>query len=265
MHSNEHNPKEWEIPTEQVILSEDEVHVWRASVLQPLATIQYLRSLLSGDEVARAERFYFEKDRHRFIITHGLLRILLARYLNTPFIDARQLQFCHNEYGKPSLDLATQDLTLNFNLSHSHELILFAFTYVRQVGVDIEYMRSDLDLEPLAEYSFSPLENEMLQTLPISARTEAFYRCWSRKEAYIKARGKGLAIPLDIFDVSLRPDEPAALLHSREDPHETARWRLCALHPDPRYAGALAVEGDGWHLRCWQVGRIDAIAKGGSP
>ena len=184
---------------------------------------------------------------------------MLARYLNTPFIDARQLQFRHNEYGKPSLDLATQDLTLNFNLSHSHELILFAFTYVRQVGVDIEYMRSDLELEPLAEYSFSLLENEMLRALPISARTEAFYRCWSRKEAYIKARGKGLSIPLDIFDVSLRPDEPAALLNSREDPHETARWRLCALHPDPNYAGALAVEGDGWHLRCWQLGTAGVI------
>jgi 4'-phosphopantetheinyl transferase len=248
-----HDTKKWEIPPKQLSLSKDEVHVWRASVLQSLATIQYLRSLLSEDEVVRAERFYFEKDHHRFIVTHGLLRILLARYLNTSFIDAHQLRFCYNDYGKPSLDLDTQAYPLNFNLSHSDELVLFAFTYVRQVGVDIEYMRPDLDYESLTEHYFSPLENEMLRALLASARLEAFYQCWARKEAYIKARGKGLSIPLDAFDVSLRPDEPAVLLNSREDAHEAARWRLCALHPDPNYAGALAVEGDGWHLRCWQL------------
>src|SRR6266849_2427305 len=164
-----HNTEEWKIPPEAVILSEDEVHVWRVSSLQPLPTIQYLRSLLSGDEVARADRFHFEKDRHRFIVTHGLLRILLARYLNTALIDACQLRFCYNDYGKPSLDLGTQDHALNFNLSHSHELVLFAFTCIRQVGVDIEYMRPSLDHESLAEHYFSPLENEMLRVLPTSA------------------------------------------------------------------------------------------------
>jgi 4'-phosphopantetheinyl transferase len=248
-----HDTDEWGLPPDQVLLMEDEVHVWRASILQPLATIQYLRSLLSEDEVAKAERFYFEKDRHRFIVSHGLLRITLARYLNSPLINASQLRFCNNDYGKPSLDLDIQDRILNFNLSHSDELILFAFTYARQIGVDIEYMRPGLDDQLLAEHHFSPLENQMLQTLPVSARLEAFYQCWVRKEAYIKARGKGLSIPLDVFDVSLQPDEPAVLLNSREDPLEMTRWRLCALHPDPSYAAALAVEGDGWRLRCWQL------------
>jgi 4'-phosphopantetheinyl transferase len=251
-----HDVKGWEIPTSQVILSEDEVHIWRASVLQPLATLHYLQSLLSGEEVARAERFYFEKDRQRFIVTHGLLRRLLASYLNASVIDAHELRFCYNDYGKPALDLDMQDHDLSFNLSHSHELVLFAFTYVRQIGVDIEYMRPDIDHELLAEHTFSPLENEMLQALPVSARMEAFYQCWARKEAYIKARGKGLAIPLDIFDVSLKPGEPAVLLNSREDPSETVRWRLCALYPGLNYAGALAVEGDGWHLHCWHVGTV---------
>lgn len=253
-----HNAKEWEVPLERVALAEDEVHVWRACVLQPLATIQNLRSLLSEDEIARAERFYFEKDRHRFIVSHGLLRILLAHYLNTPFISASQLRFSNNDYGKPSLDLESldldrQDRTLNFNLSHSSELVLFAFTSARQIGVDIEYKRPSLDYQSLAEHYFSPLENQMLQALPVSARLEAFYQCWTRKEAYIKARGKGLSIPLDVFDVSLWPDEPAVLLNSREDPQETKHWRLCALHPDSNYAATLAVEGHGWHLRCWQL------------
>lgn len=246
------HPEGWGRPPDQVVLAEDEVHVWRASVLQPPATIQYWRSLLSEDEVARAERFYFEKDRHRFIVSHGLLRVLLARYLNTPFLNASQLRFCNNDYGKPSLDLGMQDRTLNFNLSHSDELVLFAFTYVRQIGVDIEYMRPDLDYQSLAEHYFSSLEHQMLQALPASARLEAFYQCWTRKEAYIKARGKGLSIPLDVFDVSLRPDEPAMVLGSREDPQETERWKLYALHSDSNYASALAVEGHGWHLHCWQ-------------
>jgi 4'-phosphopantetheinyl transferase len=248
-----HDTEEWGLSPDQIILAEDEVHVWRASVVQPLATVQYLRSLLSEDEVARAGRFYFERDRHRFIVSHGLLRILLARYLNTPFSNVSQLRFCNNDYGKPSLDLDRQDRTLNFNISHSDELVLFAFTYVRQIGVDIEYMRPGLDYQSLAEHHFSALENQMLQALPVSVRLKAFYQCWTRKEAYIKARGKGLSIPLDVFDVSLRPDEPAVLLNSREDPLEMACWRLCALHPDPSYAAALAVEGDGWHLRCWQL------------
>ncbi len=245
--------EEWQLSPKQLTLLKDEVHVWRASVLQPLAAIQSWRSLLSEDEIARAERFYFEKDRRRFIVSHGLLRILLARYLNTPLISAGQLRFCQNEYGKPSLNLDKQDCALNFNLSHSGELVLFAFTYVRQIGIDIEYMRPSLDYQSLVEHYFSPLENQMLQALPVSARLEAFYQCWTRKEAYIKARGKGLSIPLDIFDVSLRPDEPAVLLNSREDPLETERWMLCALHPDPNYAAALAVEGHNWHLRCWHL------------
>ncbi len=245
--------EEWQLSPKQLKLSKDEVHVWRASVLQPSAAIQSWRSLLSEDEIARAERFYFEKDRRRFIVSHGLLRILLARYLNTPLISAGQLRFCQNEYGKPSLNLDKQDCALNFNLSHSGELVLFAFTYVRQIGIDIEYMRPSLDYQSLVEHYFSPLENQMLQALPVSARLEAFYQCWTRKEAYIKARGKGLSIPLDIFDVSLRPDEPAVLLNSREDPLETERWMLRALHPDPSYAAALTVEGHNWHLRCWHL------------
>jgi 4'-phosphopantetheinyl transferase len=168
-------------------------------------------------------------------------------------INASQLRFCKNDYGKPALDLdMPQDRILNFNLSHSNEQVLLAFTTVRQIGVDIEYMRPDLDYQSLAEHYFSPLENQLLQGLPTSARLEAFYQCWTRKEAYIKARGKGLSIPLDSFDVSLQSDEPARLLNSREDPQEAARWRLCALHPDPNYAATLAVEGHGWHLRCWQ-------------
>ncbi|HEV7237210.1 MAG TPA: 4'-phosphopantetheinyl transferase superfamily protein, partial [Ktedonobacteraceae bacterium] len=142
---------------------------------------------------------------------------------------------------------------LSFNISHAHDLALYAFTYVRQVGVDVEYIRLNDDYEHLAQHYFSPYERTVLQTLPMEEKQQAFFQCWTRKEAYIKAKGLGLSLPLDLFDVSLRPNEPAALLQSRENPREAARWSLRELAPGAGYVGALAVEGKkDWQLHCWQ-------------
>ncbi len=239
----------WNSPPGDLELSENEVHVWRASLNAPLAVIQNLQLSLTTDEATKAKRFHFEKHRNHFIVARGLLRTILSRYLD---IDPHQLRFCYNAYGKPSLDPSSHKSTLNFNLSHSHDLALYAFTYSRQVGIDIEYMRANVEYEELAKRFFSPDENAILHALPEAFKQEAFFNCWTRKEAYIKARGKGLSIPLESFDVSLRPGEPAALLNSREDPQETTRWSLQELKPGLGYAGALAVEGSGWHLHCWQ-------------
>ncbi len=163
-----------------------------------------------------------------------------------------QLQFAYNEYGKPSLSTSWQGKFLNFNLSHSHNLALFAFSYVGEVGVDIEYMRADVAVEQVARVSFSPREQALLLTLPIEERRHAFYTCWARKEAYIKGRGTGLSLEPNLFDVAFLPGEPAALLASREDPREPARWwALQALEPGAGYAGALAIAGHGWSLCCY--------------
>lgn len=239
----------WRLPADNLRLGVYDVHVWRASVAQPAATIQYLKSMLSPEEVAKAERFYFERDRNRHIVVHALLRILLSRYLDT---DRDQLQFIHNEYGKPFVKLEETQPALQFNISHSHELVLYAFTLSRQIGVDVEYMRPDIEYEALAQYHFSLLENSMLREVPAEFKQQAFYNCWSRKEAYIKARGMGLSLPLDIFDVSLKPGEDAALLGSREEPPQLPYWSLRALLPGESYAGALVVEGHDWHMHCWQ-------------
>jgi 4'-phosphopantetheinyl transferase len=120
------------------------------------------------------------------------------------------------------------------------------------VGIDLEYIRSDLAVEQIAERFFSRREIATLRALPIDLRTYAFFLCWTRKEAYIKARGEGLSLPLDQFDVSLIPGEPAALLNTQRDLYEVSRWSLQELTPAPGYAAALAVEGHGWHLACWQ-------------
>lgn len=244
------NPdQEWNIPPLNLGLVDHEVHVWQISLQQPESTVQRLLPLLASEEAARAKRFVYAKDRHHFIVAHAFLRILLSRYLKTT---PDQLHFLSNAYGKPQLDLPSHEHTLHFNLSHSYHLALYAFTYVGQIGIDVEYMRPDIEYEQLAMHYFSPAESVMLRGLPPEAKQQAFYNCWTRKEAYIKARGEGLSLPLDQFDVSFKPGEPAALLSSREGPQEIARWELQVLTPAPGYAGALAVEGHGWHLRCWQ-------------
>lgn len=239
----------WNIPPDHVLLVENEVHVWRASLEAPLSTVYGLQSILSEEEVRRAMQFRFEKDRRHWIVAHGILRRLLGQYL---YIDPHEVRFMTNAYGKPFTVYPPHGSRLQFNLSHSADLALFAVAYDRHVGVDIEYMRADVDCEALAQYHFSANECAALSTLPAAARQEAFFHCWSRKEAYIKARGEGLSIPLGEFDVSLAPGEPAALLESRENPQATAQWSLRALAPGGRYAGAVAVEGTGWHLSCWQ-------------
>lgn len=247
--------KQWHVPPPEVELLPDEVHVWCASLEAAPSTIQGLQRVLSAEEVARAERFRFARDRQHFIVARGLLRTLLGRYLH---MAPQDLSFSYNTYGKPALTIQSapdEASWLQFNLSHSRELALFAFTTTRLIGIDIEYMRADIEYEQLAKHYFSAYEYATLREIPAEQQCEAFYHCWTRKEAYIKARGKGLSLPLDLFDVSLRPEEPAALLNSREDPSEHVRWSLHALAPGANYAAALAVEamdGTDWQLKCWR-------------
>lgn len=239
----------WATPSEEMSLGADEVHVWKVHLNREVARIPLFQKLLEPEEVDRARRFYFERDRQHWIVAHGLLRILLGRYLQT---DPRLLRFDLNAYGKPALAFPAQSPLLQFNLSHSADLALYAFSWQQHIGVDVEYMRTTIDYDGIAQYSFSPTEQAALLSLPPTEKHEAFYRCWTRKEAYIKARGMGLSLPLDLFDVSLLPGEPAALLHSREDPQEAQRWSMRELAPAPDYAGALMVEGADWQLHCWQ-------------
>jgi 4'-phosphopantetheinyl transferase len=249
--------QQWSTPPIDLKLLENEVHVWRAFLRVPASVLYTLQQLLSKEEVIRAQRFHFERDRNSFIVAHGVLRDLLGRYLNT---NPRQLCFRNNTYGKPSVNLPTVEISqLSFNLSCSNEIALYAFMNAGQIGIDVEYMRSDIEYEQLARYSFSPTEQVNLQALAGARTQTAFFNCWTRKEAYIKARGVGFSLPLDLFDVSLWPGEPPALLSSREDPQETARWSLHDLTPCPGYAGALAIEGSGQHISYWHWKNDDIV------
>ncbi len=239
----------WYIPPLHLHLYEQEVHVWRASLAVPELAREDLRRVLAKEEIARAAQFHFEKDRNRWIVGRGILRILLGRYANT---DPDRIQFRFNDYGKPVLAFPDLSTSLQFNVSHSQDLALYAFTSNRQVGIDVEYKRADLDYEALARVSFSPDEQALLRSLPQELKRVAFFNCWTRKEAFIKARGQGFSIPTDKFDVSFLAGEPAALLQNRESLPESTRYALQELAPGTGYAGALAAEGDGWSLHCWQ-------------
>lgn len=239
----------WRVAGPDIWLPDDEVHVWCERLEQPPSRVRALSNVLSQDEQERAGRFYFQRDREHFTVARAMLRIILGRYLN---MEPGQLGFRYSSYGKPSLEQEKNLEDLRFNLSHSGELALIAVTRGREIGVDIELIRHDVMEDKIAERFFSQLEVAMLRALPADLQAEAFFNCWTRKEAYIKARGEGLSLPLDKFDVSLAPGEPAALLGIRIGSEEMSRWNMLELAVGEGYAAALVVEGRDRQLKCWQ-------------
>jgi 4'-phosphopantetheinyl transferase len=231
----------WQLPAAPVELSEREVHIWQAGLdRSPSQTDSYLLTL-STDERARADRFYFRKDRESFIVARGVLRSILGRYLNrTP----ESLHFHYSSHGKPELEFDSGGDSIRFNLSHSHRMALYAIACDQELGIDIEHIRDGPHAEHIAEQFFSPNEVRVLRALPSAQQRYAFFLCWTRKEAYIKGRGEGLSLPLDQFDVSLTPGEPAKLLSTRPDPLEAERWLLQDLTLEQAgYAAAVAIAG----------------------
>ena len=238
----------WSAPPGDLTLPKDEVHVWRVSVDMAASQMMAMAETLSVDEQSRAARFYFERDRRSFVVSRGILRTLLGRYLDR---SPSQLRFCYGPQGKPALTPDSGADALRFNLSHSHGMALLALAGDGEVGVDLEWIRPGFASEEIAERFFSPREVFMLRQVPLEMRVEAFFNCWTRKEAYIKATGKGLSMPLDQFVVSLVPGEPAVLLETSPDDPEASRWRLRSLAPGSGYVGALVVAGDYPAVKCW--------------
>ena len=228
-------------------LGADEVHVWLVN-LDDYAPDD-LKLLLTDDEVSRASRFHFDKDRNHFIVARAWLRKLLGAYTG---LAAGELRFAYAEKGKPSLEGSRRG-ALSFNLAHSHGLAIYAFSRARDLGVDLEFVREDLGDEKIAERFFSRREIQDLKSLPAELRRQAFFDCWTRKEAYIKARGEGLSMPLDEFDVSLMPGEAAVLLRNHKEPEEVSRWSMKSLEVPEGYVAALVAEGQDWQLQSFIV------------
>jgi 4'-phosphopantetheinyl transferase len=196
--------------------------------------------VLSADERARADQFRFDRDRRRFIAARRGLRVILGRLLSA---EPDLLVFAYSASGKPALGGKWATRGIEFNLSHSHGLALIAVCRSRTLGVDLEHVRALPDMSDIVERFFSSNEQAAFSQLAATEKTEAFFRGWVRKEALLKAKGTGMSVPLASFDVSLRPGEPAKLLHFNGLPKEADRWSLVDLDPAPEFVGALAVEG----------------------
>jgi 4'-phosphopantetheinyl transferase len=239
----------WDFPSNEIYTGSDQVHVWRTTLDQNKATILELSTLLAPDERRRAEKYHSAKDCNRFITARGVLRKILSSYLH---VSPDELQFVYNECGKPALSIDQNCRALNFNLSHSNDLALYAVAWGRSVGVDIEYIRKDFATIDIAEHFFSKDEVKSLKSAPIDLRTEAFFKCWSRKESYIKAIGMGVSYSLDGFTVSLAPDIAPALLKVDADELEPNHWRMYDLEAAEGYAASLIIENPPITLRQFQ-------------
>jgi 4'-phosphopantetheinyl transferase len=226
-------------------ITHDSVHVWIADLAGYIPSANEFLLTLSPDEQVRADRFVFELHRGRFIACRGILRDILGHYTG---VAPKLLRFDYNTYGKPELASDPGRGQVKFNISHSAGLAAFAITSGRRIGIDIEHVRPLDDLHSITKRFFSASEQEALANLAPEESTRGFFSCWTRKEAFIKAKGMGLSIPLDSFDVSVHPDEPPRLLRDSGDPGETEKWSMAALRPSDDYVGALAVEGAGWQL-----------------
>jgi len=238
------SPQASSLIPERPLLGLKDVHVWRVDLNQPPAIIKRCRQLLSVDEQDRADRFHFESDRQHFTVARACLRAMLASYLD---VGAQTIQFSYTSHGKPELATPLEQ-PLNFNLAHSGGVALYAFTRVGEIGIDVEQIRPDFTGDDIARRFFSSNEVGRLTSLPAHVRHQAFFNCWTRKEAFLKAKGIGLSLPLDQFDVTLAPAEPAALLLTRWDETEASRWSLKALDAGPSYVAAVAVLGHDWEL-----------------
>lgn len=225
-------------------LDSSTVHIWRADLDLSPADGQHCRQLLTADEIERADRFRFPHLRDHYTAARGILRILLSSYLG---VTPQQVAISCTKWGKPYVDSST---SLHFNLSHSNGWALYAFSRDREVGIDLEKINPAIDVHEIAAHFFSLSERRALQTLPAADQHSAFFACWTRKEAYIKAHGEGLSLPLSSFDVSIPPDDPPRLIANRLDPTQITRWHMEALHPQPGFMAAVVVEGRPLPLIC---------------
>lgn len=232
-------------------LSPGEIHLWSIRLDPPPEVVERLGRALSADEWERANRFRFDKHRRQYVVGRGALRSLVGAYTGTrPEI----VRFRYGDRGKPYLADPAGDLQLN--LSNSDEMALVGFVRKVEIGVDIEFLKPMPDCEPIAERFFSASERDVLRALPADRKEEAFFNCWTRKEAYLKAMGTGLAAPLDSFDVTLAPGEPPRMLTLEGSAERAARWYLQHFRPAEQYIGALAIEGappggGEWRVETW--------------
>jgi 4'-phosphopantetheinyl transferase len=233
-------------------LSTDYVDVWRIPTSLKDKDVARFDSLLSPDQRARAQRMRVAEKRQQYLIAHGLTRILLGEALDA---DPTALKFDRGPKGKPYLGGSFAKAGIQFNMTHTSHLALVAMSMNRELGIDVERIRENLQWQRLAQRYFSPLEYRSYSSLPKGMGLRAFFTCWTRKEAVLKAIGTGLGGGLGSFDVSVDPDSPPALLGNRWRGRFHGDWTLNQLDPGAGYVATLATERDGFEVRCWEANK----------
>jgi 4'-phosphopantetheinyl transferase len=234
-------------PARELTLPPGEIELWAVALDVAPAAVESLARSLAADEMERARRFHFDRHRRQYMVGRGALRTLLGGYLGLP---PGEVRFSYGPRGKPFL--AGSPPPLYFNLSNSHELALVGFLRGAEIGVDVEFLKPMPDLEKIAERFFSASERTALRQLPEHQKHEGFFNCWTRKEAYLKAVGEGLAAPLNSFDVTLVPGEPPRMLTLKGDADRAAGWFFQCFRPVADYVGALAVESGALPVRTFR-------------
>ena len=238
----------WFVPPETILLEEKQAHVWCADMRELEPQLAEYVDVLSSAERERSNRFHFQKDRNHYIIRHGVLRKILGRYLGQA---PSEIQFRYGTRGKP--EILDDPIHIHFNDSHSTDLALYAVTLACPIGVDVECIRPIPEFEDIATRYFSPREVGMMRALSVEKRMEAFYACWTRKEAFLKATGEGIGVNLAKVEVTLAPGEEAEILRIPGETQSAAGWKLRAFSPAPGYLGAIALQGAIDTVCCWAV------------
>jgi len=236
------------LPSLNLKLTNHEIHIWRVSLHQPASFVDQLVCTLSMEERIRARRFCFEKDRSRFVVRHGILRMILGHYSG---VEASALRFSYGTNGKPRLADASGN-AIPFSMSSSQGLALYGFTRNREIGVDLEYVRDFPEMDQIANLIFSKKEIQVYRTLSMPVRGEAFFNHWTRKEAFVKATGNGLSRFLDKLELSADPAGAARFLDTGVNLGGARRWSVYGMKPASGFAAAVAAEGRDWKLCCWQ-------------
>lgn len=240
--------RQWSIPPDasQTDMGNN-IDVWRVQLNPEHIVVDRCRRLLSSDELERADRFHFDVHRDRFTICRAALRMILSRYLDQQPTD---INFIYGEHQKPGLHTSFQ--RIEFNVAHSDDLAVIAFSQNNVLGIDVEYMRKNVDYLELASRFFATSESATLARVVPRLRRQTFYNGWTRKESYLKAKGSGLAVPLNSFAVTLAPNDPVKLVQSNAGPREVARWKIISFTPQEEFVGALTAEQGSWTTRGFQ-------------
>lgn len=241
--------QKWNKPNNSAWQRENQVHIWLINFEKAEKNRADFKKLLSQEERERAARFYFDKDTLRYSVTRALLRSVLAKMLH---VTPQEIEFIHNQYGKPALN---QKTNLYFNISHSGNYGLMAITDRTEIGVDVEHFRKEMTAENIAQRFFSPKEVADFNALPKEQKLEGFFNCWTRKEAFIKAVGMGLSLPLNSFDVTLTPGVEPHVLDVRYNNIPKTQWHLQNIVMEEKYAAAFILRAQNFNINFWHTER----------